>query len=632
MEYAGPDVLAAKPREQSEQQNDSIFLIPSTSSEFEFDDTSFDKLLSKHPSGKKSGFINKLKKWGRSTEAPELSLAASSIDSTKGRMQSSGHRRTKSTLESLFMRTSNDDITTFEIDGFENGKHSSSDVNKSPGETASFETRSSGDVNDLSSDVAASFELVSKFELSASEEKYPPFKDRHILALDREGGAIKENADHARAEKLVKISEPEAASQVKISKAVPSEINKIVPREINKALPIMVDRHAPKKFNFHTVPQRVAADLVPATETSPVRLVVNKMKLSGVPKREPRVPKPAPKSSAISNSDGKIIAKPYEGRPPGPQPPPPPPPPARNFSGPPPPPPPGTVKLQGPGNEKVQRAPEVVEFYQSLMRRDCKKNANMGASDVNVSNVRNNMIGEIENRSAFLLAVKVDVETQGDFVQALASEVRNAAYDDIEDVLGFVSWLDEELSFLVDERAVLKHFDWPESKADVFREAAFEYQDLKKLASEISSFEDDPRVPCESSLKQMLSLLEKVEQSIYAVLRTRDMAVARYKEFGVPTQWMLDSGLVGKIKLATVQLARKYMERTAFELDSSAATASIKEPHREFLLLQGVRFAFRVHQFAGGFDAESMRTFEELRGRVHACNVDNSTNETHEAT
>lgn len=45
--------------------------------------------------------------------------------------------------------------------------------------------------------------------------------------------------------------------------------------------------------------------------------------------------------------------------------------------------------------------------------------------------------------------VKADVETQGDFVQALAIEVRTATFDDIEDVVGFVSWLDEELSFLV---------------------------------------------------------------------------------------------------------------------------------------------------------------------------------------
>jgi hypothetical protein len=61
----------------------------------------------------------------------------------------------------------------------------------------------------------------------------------------------------------------------------------------------------------------------------------------------------------------------------------------------------------------------------------------------------------------------------------------------------------------VDERAVLKHFDWPESKADALREAAFEYQDLKKLCYDITSFEDDPRIPTDSALKKMLAMLEK---------------------------------------------------------------------------------------------------------------------------
>jgi hypothetical protein len=45
--------------------------------------------------------------------------------------------------------------------------------------------------------------------------------------------------------------------------------------------------------------------------------------------------------------------------------------------------------------------------------------------------------------------IKADVETQAEFVKSLAQEVRDAHYDKIEDVVAFVSWLDEELSFLV---------------------------------------------------------------------------------------------------------------------------------------------------------------------------------------
>jgi hypothetical protein len=258
------------------------------------------------------------------------------------------------------------------------------------------------------------------------------------------------------------------------------------------------------------------------------------------------------------------------------------------------------------------------------MKREAKKDTSSLLSSVsdNASEARSNMIGEIANKSSFLLAVKADVETQGDFVMSLATEVRAASFTNIEDLVAFVNWLDEELSFLVDERAVLKHFDWPEGKADALREAAFEYQDLVKLEKRVTSFVDDPKLSCEAALKKMYSLLEKVEQSVYALLRTRDMAISRYREFGIPVDWLLDSGVVGKIKLSSVQLARKYMKRVASELDTLSGQE--KEPTREFLLLQGVRFAFRVHQFAGGFDAESMKAFEELRSRTRTQSADDN--------
>lgn len=65
------------------------------------------------------------------------------------------------------------------------------------------------------------------------------------------------------------------------------------------------------------------------------------------------------------------------------------------------------------------------------------------------------------------------------------------------------------MKWQVDERAVLKHFDWPEGKADALREAAFEYQDLMKLEKQVSTFIDDPKLSCDAALKKMYSLLEK---------------------------------------------------------------------------------------------------------------------------
>ncbi|XP_010915617.1 protein INCREASED PETAL GROWTH ANISOTROPY 1 isoform X2 [Elaeis guineensis] len=277
---------------------------------------------------------------------------------------------------------------------------------------------------------------------------------------------------------------------------------------------------------------------------------------------------------------------------------------------PPPPPPPPLAKGSRSAAASVRRVPEVVEFYHSLMRRDSKRESGSGVPDAPAAANARNMIGEIENRSTHLLAIKTDVETQGDFIRFLINEVENAAFANIEDVVAFVKWLDEELSFLVDERAVLKHFDWPEHKADAMREAAFGYCDLKKLESEASSFRDDPRQPCASALKKMQSLLEKLEQGVYNLSRVRESAAMRYKGFQIPWEWMLEAGFVSQIKLASVKLAMKYMKRVSSELEIIAGG-----PEEEELMLQGVRFAFRVHQFAGGFDVETMRAFQELKDK-----------------
>ncbi|KAL8109791.1 protein CHUP1, chloroplastic-like [Apium graveolens] len=331
---------------------------------------------------------------------------------------------------------------------------------------------------------------------------------------------------------------------------------------------------------------------------------INKARASfDVERRVLRIPNPPPRPSCSVSNEPKDVSSQL----------PPPPPPL-----PPPPPPPKFAGKSTTG--MVKRAPQVVEFYHSLMKRDSKKESSNGVvcDTVNVANVRSSMIGEIENRSSHLIAIKADVETQGEFVNFLIKEVNEAVFQDIEDVVAFVKWLDDELCFLVDERAVLKHFDWPEKKADTLREAAFGYRDLKKLEYEVSNYNDDTRVPCDLALKKMVTLSEKMERTAYSLLRTRDSLMRYCKDFQIPTDWMVDSGILSKIKFGSVKLAKKYMKRVATELHTKGT--SEKDSSMDYMLLQGVRFAFRIHQFAGGFDAETMHAFEELRNLALVLN------------
>ncbi|KAJ8749774.1 hypothetical protein K2173_012325 [Erythroxylum novogranatense] len=275
-------------------------------------------------------------------------------------------------------------------------------------------------------------------------------------------------------------------------------------------------------------------------------------------------------------------------------------------TGPPPPPPLPTKMLNG--SKSVRRVPEVIEFYRFLTRKSAQKDNRANSSEIPVVTLTTNMIGEIENRSSYLSAIKSDVEKQKEFVNFLIQEVGSAAFKDIYDVETFVKWLDNELSSLIDERAVLKHFpQWPERKADALREAACNYRDLKKLESEVSSFEDNLKDPLTMSLEKMQALQNRLERSASNVERTREGTIKRYKDFQIPWEWLLNSGLVGQMKLSSLRLAKQYMKRITKELQLSEKLG--EENH----LLQGARFAYRVHQFAGGFDADTIRAFEELK-------------------
>ncbi|XP_024990817.1 protein CHUP1, chloroplastic isoform X1 [Cynara cardunculus var. scolymus] len=588
LEYAG-----SERGQGGDTDLESNFSQPSSPGSEDFDTASIDSSMSRYSSfSKKPSLIQKLKKWGKSKEdSSALSSPARSFSGGSPRVSIS--QKPRGPLEALMLRNAGESvaITTF-------GEGDQDSIN-SP-ETPNLPRINTGNAPTDLNNVASSFHLMSKSVEGVLDEKYPAYKDRHKLALEREK-KIKEKADQARAVRF-------------------GDTSSFKPP--NNSRPVSLPPKLAQVKERVVIPANTSGDQ-PTDGIVTSSPSVSKMQFAHIEKRPPRTARPPPRptggSPATTASPSGGISG---GLPPPPPPPPGAPPPPPPPGGPPrPPPPPGSLAKGAGGGDKVHRAPELVEFYQSLMKREAKKDTSIvSASAASTADARSNMIGEIENRSTFLLAVKADVETQGDFVESLASEVRAASFTDIADLLTFVNWLDEELSFLVDERAVLKHFDWPEGKADAFREAAFEYQDLMKLEKQVSNFVDDPSLSCEAALKKMYKLLEKVENSVYALLRTRDMAMSRYKEFGIPVNWLQDSGVVGKIKLSSVQLARKYMKRVASELDGLEGPE--KEPNREFLVLQGVRFAFRVHQFAGGFDAESMKAFEELRSRMNKQSTD----------
>ncbi|KAL5129027.1 6-phosphofructo-2-kinase/fructose-2,6-bisphosphatase [Glycine soja] len=271
-----------------------------------------------------------------------------------------------------------------------------------------------------------------------------------------------------------------------------------------------------------------------------------------------------------------------------------------------PPPPPTPPKLSLVGLKSVRRVPEVIELYRSLTRKDANMENRIHSNGIPTVAFTRNMIEEIENRSTYLSAIKSEVQRQGEFISFLIKEVESTSFADVSEVESFVKWLDGELSSLVDERSVLKHFpQWPEQKVDALREAACNYRDLKNLESEVSSYDDNPKEPLkDTSTARQASILER---SVSAKERMRESTSKRYRNFHIPWEWMLDTGIIGQMKLSSLKMAKEFMKRITKELESNELL------QEDNLFVQGVKFAFRVHQFAGGFDTETIEAFEELK-------------------
>ncbi|PKI55946.1 hypothetical protein CRG98_023678, partial [Punica granatum] len=280
---------AESERGQGDTDLESNFSHPSSPGSEDFDNASIDSSMSRYSSlSKKPSLIQKLKKWGRSKDdSSAFSSPARSFSGSPSR--ASMNLRPKGPLESLMLRNAGDSvaITTFgrmELEGANNSP-------KTPG-------------GDSLNSVVSSFHLMSKSVEGVLDEKYPAYKDRHKLALEREK-QIKERAEQARAEKFGNAIRSSGSSLDSRSKD-----------DGGRMMPVML----PPKLS--QIKEKKPTDSTDQsgnkTEESPA---VSKMKLQEIERRPPRVPRPPPKSSGAAFTSTGPTAVPG-----GPPPPPPPPP------------------------------------------------------------------------------------------------------------------------------------------------------------------------------------------------------------------------------------------------------------------------------------------------------------------
>lgn len=352
LEYAGSE-------RSHDTDFDFISSLPSSPGSDEFDDMSIDSSSTKISTRpRKKNFIQKFKRWGKTKDEHSHTNFSQRRSFGDPPLQTNLIGKSpmiiRSSLDALMRRNIDDSmgITTYGT--------SENDPVESPR-------------NPLVS-VSESFQLMSKSVEGVAEDKYPPYKDRYKLALEREK-VIKEKAEQARGQRFGNDQQNVVSnieSKVKFGSPTPLVLAS-KPNQLKK-----IDE-APYIDNSSNI-------------NDPDTLVVSKMKLASIEKRPPKLFRPPPR---LSSADAKA----KDGIPPPPLPPIVPP-----SGAPPPPPLPGTALKDSPDG-KVHRAPELVELYQSLMKRETKNTASIALSPTNSMDARNNMIGEIQNQSVFLLAV-----------------------------------------------------------------------------------------------------------------------------------------------------------------------------------------------------------------------------------
>ena len=182
LEYAGSE------RGQGDTDLDSNFSHPSSPGSEDFDNTSVDSSTSKYSNlSKKTSLMQKLKKWGKiKDDSSVLSASPRSLSGNSPRRMSMMTPRTKGPLETLMLRNAGDSVAITSFGQKDNEPISSPD--KVPS-------------SDSLNSVASSFQLMSKSIDVSLDEKYPAYKDRHKLALERERN-IKEKAEQARVQKF----------------------------------------------------------------------------------------------------------------------------------------------------------------------------------------------------------------------------------------------------------------------------------------------------------------------------------------------------------------------------------------------------------------------------------------------
>ena len=231
-----------------------------------------------------------------------------------------------------------------------------------------------------------------------------------------------------------------------------------------------------------------------------------------------------------------------------------------------------------------------------------------------------------------------EAEARAPLLADLAREIRGASPADARSLDEFLEKIDEVLASLSDEREVLRRVDaWPGAKVEAMRELRHLLAELDEMARAARQW---PRLDvnsralrssakastvmwaCDEERGKISRAADATRRRIESIERTVAADAARFAGHGL-RRVDVNASLVSA-KHASLTLAERYArvsllaaERAAREDDDgwrgTYGTNGTGRAKARETLASAVRFALRLHELAGGFDASSREALEEVR-------------------
>ena len=219
----------------------------------------------------------------------------------------------------------------------------------------------------------------------------------------------------------------------------------------------------------------------------------------------------------------------------------------------------------------------------------------------------------------------------GPLLRDLAEEVRDARPADPEALREFLDKIDEVLASLTEPHAILREIpEWPGAKVEAMRELRDLQTELREMAGAMNEWPAlDPNSRALRRTAKASAVMWACDEELGKIARAMDAAARRLESITrrlesdgkrFAAHWLtFDEADVEKTRHASLTLAERHMRCASLAADRAMDDGDADGVGKARELLAGaVRFAFRSHELAGGFNGGCRDALEDVRNALNS--------------